>query len=379
MREIVIRIQLPEGSTVGVAVPQITVAEQPPPPEVPGQIALEEVARVFPGAQPVAQPVDAPPVPPCPVHMVERVFHAAGTNRKGEPISASWRCPVKECRGQTIWITEGMSAWHFLTFQDRTWADEVGEERFRHAVSGGMRDRMGEANEEPRWHRLGARGELAFCRIQGIAWKPDLYAFAHKPDVAPCFEVRTSVRPRLMIRLHEPGDARKRGRRFCAMQGDADAFLFLGWAWAAMPWASHRRSRARDGDRPTSCRRKPCGCPPRYGRGSGERAYGARDDRGGSPARPHRSGNALRVEMAPHPQIRSGPPDGAFGFPRPGTREGRRVLFWEVKAQSGSMGPEQWAWMRELGFGPEEMGSECIRAEVVRPDGLDEAIRELAS
>lgn len=107
MPEIVIRIQIPEGSAVAVAVPQITVAEQRP---AAAPDAVAAVQSIFPGAvaapapAPVPMAVGAAPVPPCPVHMVERVFHAAGTNRKGEPISASWRCPNKDCRGQTIWI-----------------------------------------------------------------------------------------------------------------------------------------------------------------------------------------------------------------------------------------------------------------------------------
>lgn len=96
MDEIVIRIQVPKGT-------QVVTAEHPA-----AGIAPEQVQRIFPGAQEHSAPVpstSAQPAPhACPIHQKEMVYHAAGTNRQGKPISASWRCPVPECRGQTIWI-----------------------------------------------------------------------------------------------------------------------------------------------------------------------------------------------------------------------------------------------------------------------------------
>jgi hypothetical protein len=99
MPEIVIRIQIPEGSSVGVAVPQLQAAEHP-------AASAELVQQVFPGSQPTQQPTtsQATTAPACPVHATEMVYYSAGTNRAGKAISASWRCPVADCRGQTIWI-----------------------------------------------------------------------------------------------------------------------------------------------------------------------------------------------------------------------------------------------------------------------------------
>ena len=45
-----------------------------------------------------------PALPPCPRHLVEMQYVAAGTSRRGKRLSASYRCPRPDCR-EAIWLT----------------------------------------------------------------------------------------------------------------------------------------------------------------------------------------------------------------------------------------------------------------------------------
>lgn len=102
-----------------------------------------------------------------------------------------------------------------LTPAELARADAWGDGLYLKAKRGGYRDNLGAPSAEN--HRLGARGELAFCVFMGIEWTPDAWAFHDLPDVPPDFEIRTAraLRLGLKIRKDEAAlDSRSRQRRF---------------------------------------------------------------------------------------------------------------------------------------------------------------------
>jgi hypothetical protein len=109
-----------------------------------------------------------------------------------------------------------------LTDDEGRWADSVGDERFRRAKASGWKDYLGAASADS--HRLGARGELAFCIATGTKWGATLSSFRDSPDVEPDFEIRTGRRPFLKLRPDDPTDRRTRDRRYVLLTPSDPAY-----------------------------------------------------------------------------------------------------------------------------------------------------------
>lgn len=127
-----------------------------------------------------------------------------------------------------------------LTVDEARWADEVGLERYRRAEAHGWADYLRQPSPES--HKLGARGELAFCIATGRQWSASLSSFRDQPDVEPDFEIRTARAryPALKLRPTDPTDPRTRSRRYVLLTPAdrlySDEYLETGasfdiWGW----------------------------------------------------------------------------------------------------------------------------------------------------
>lgn len=114
-----------------------------------------------------------------------------------------------------------------LSREDMLWGKRVGIDR-----SHKSKNRKPSFAYEPGFgpntqHILGARGELAFCRLMGLEWPARVNTFRDKPDVDPDWEVRTSpIASVVKVDVRDP-----EGYRVVQVVSDhgSDAFTITGF------------------------------------------------------------------------------------------------------------------------------------------------------
>lgn len=139
------------------------------------------------------------------------------------PLTSPAAC---RCRGIGFWYRACLP----LSAADLAWADAIAGNRLEEAIRAGGRDRLG--YNSLRSHELGARGELAFCRLLGIEWPARVNTFHALPDVDPDYEIRTAVKRYLKIRPAETaGDLA--ARRFVLVTADGAWHTVWGYVYGA--------------------------------------------------------------------------------------------------------------------------------------------------